>query len=81
MNEMTRRVAYAIAEAEDSFMGKPIDYEEVAEKAILALRHPSDDMLEVVAELPQQHNRLDMWCAMIDVALGRLVKVEEDEIS
>lgn len=81
MNEMTRKVAYAIAEAEDSFMGNPIDYEEVAEKAILALRHPSDDMLEVVAELPQQHNRLDMWCAMIDVALGRLVKVEEDEIN
>ena len=42
----------------------------------MAMRHPTDEMLKVVSELPQYHNSMDMWCAMIDVALGRIVLAE-----
>ena len=46
----------------------------------MALRTPTDEMMRVFEALPQHHNRLDMWCAMIDVALGRIALVEaEDE--
>jgi hypothetical protein len=74
------KVAEAIEKAQVSFGTYPTPYEYVAEKAITALRTPTDEMMRVFEALPQHHNRLDMWCAMIDVALGRIALVEaEDE--
>ena len=70
-------VAKAISQAQETFGTYPVPPEFLAERAILAMRYPTDDMMKVFAALPQQHNRLDMWCAMIDVALGRVKLVEE----
>ena len=66
-------VAHAITDAQEKFGTYPVPAEFIAERAILAMRHPTDEMMAVFTALPQHHNRLDMWCAMIDVALGRLV--------
>ena len=60
-----------------SKMGQSVPSKFLAERAILAMRNPTDEMMQVFAALPQHHNRLDMWCAMIDVALGRIKLVEE----
>jgi len=74
------KVSLAIESAHQKMekLGMPVEYEILAAEAMLALRNPTDDMLEVVGELPQQHNRLDMWCAMMDVALGRIELAEEE---
>lgn len=72
------RVANSIQHAIDTFGTYPIPPQFLAERAILALRCPPDDMMQAFNALPQYHNRLDMWCAMIDVALGRLVLSEEE---
>ena len=73
------RVAEAIRRAASVENGGLINYQLLAEQAIMAMRQPTDEMLEVVGMLPRHHNRLDMWCAMIDVALGRIVLADEDE--
>lgn len=73
MSDMIKKMADAIEIA-----GVYGGYNEMAENALIALRNPSDDMIEVFSALPRQHNRLDMWCAMIDVALGRLELVKGD---
>ena len=70
-------VAKAITNAQEVFGTYPVPPEFIAERAILAMRHPTDEMMQVFTALPQHHNRLDMWCAMIDVALGRIQLVEE----
>jgi len=74
------KVSLAIESAHQKMekLGMPLEYEILAAEAMLALRNPTDDMLAVVGELPQHHNRLDMWCAMMDVALGR-IDFEEEE--
>jgi hypothetical protein len=72
-------VAEAIRRAASVENGGLINYHLLAEQAIMAMRQPTDEMLEVVGMLPRHHNRLDMWCAMIDVALGRIVLADEDE--
>lgn len=72
------RVAEAIKRAASVENGGLINYHLLAEQAIVAMRQPTDEMLEVVGMLPRHHNRLDMWCAMIDVALGRIV-IEKGE--
>lgn len=79
--EQVEKVAEAIKRAASVENGGLINYRLLAEQAIVAMRQPTDEMLEVVGMLPQQHNRLDMWCAMIDVAMGKikLVKGDEDE--
>lgn len=79
--EQVDKVAYAIMKAHEGLMsnGTPILYDHLAEQAIIAMRQPTDEMLEVVAELPTHHNRLDMWCAMVDVALGRIKLAKGDE--
>lgn len=69
-------VAKAIDSAHHTF-GHSVPSDFLAERAILAMRNPTDDMMQVFAALPQHHNRLDMWCAMIDVALGRIKLVDE----
>jgi len=78
--EQVDKVAHAIMKAHEGLQSNdmPILYDHLAEQAIMAMRHPTDEMLEVVAELPIQHNRLDMWCAMVDVALGR-IKLSQGE--
>lgn len=73
------RVAEAIRRAASVENGGLINYHLLAEQAIMAMRQPTDEMLEVVGMLPQHHNRLDMWCAMIDVALGKIVLADEAE--
>ena len=73
------QVADAIEKARDTFGTYPVPQEFLAERAIMALRTPSDEMMRAFDALPQYHNRLDMWCAMIDVALGRLVLAEETD--
>lgn len=71
------KVAHAIMKADEQFSGlEPRLYDFLAEQAIMAMRQPTDEMLEAIEVLPRTHNRLDMWCAMIDVALGRLVLCE-----
>lgn len=70
--EQVEKVAEAIKRAASVENGGLINYHLLAEQAVVAMRQPTDEMLEVVAELPVHHNRLDMWCAMIDVALGRI---------
>lgn len=60
-----------------SKMGQSVPSKFLAERAILAMRNPTDEMMRVFTALPQHHNRLDMWCAMIDVALGRIKLAEE----
>jgi len=65
--------------ADEQFTGiEPRFYDFLAEQAIIAMRQPTQEMLEAVEALPRSHNRLDMWCAMIDVALGRLVLADGD---
>lgn len=73
------KVSDAIEKAQSSFDTYPVPFDYVAYQAIMALRNPTDEMLEVFEMLPKHHNRLDMWCAMIDVALGRLKIVETEE--
>jgi hypothetical protein len=75
------KVTYELAEAHKELQSNdmPLMYDFLAERAILALRTPSEEMMQVFDALPLYHNRLDMWCAMIDVALGRLKIVEEKE--
>ena len=73
------RVAEAIRRAASVENGGLINYHLLAEQAIMAMRQPTDEMLEVVGMLPLHHNRLDMWCAMVDVALGRIKLVKGDE--
>lgn len=73
------RVAEAIRRAASVENGGLINYHLLAERAIMAMRQPTDEMLEVVGMLPRHHNRLDMWCAMIDVALGKIVLADEVE--
>lgn len=70
-------VAKAISHAQETFGTYPVPPEFLAERAILAMRYPTDEMMQVFAALPQHHNRLDMWCAMIDVALGRIKLADE----
>lgn len=79
--EQVDKVAYAIMKAHEGLQSNdmPIFYDHLAEQAITAMRQPTDEMLEVVAELPVHHNRLDMWCAMIDVALGRIKLAKGEE--
>jgi len=73
------KVAHAIMKADEQFSGmEPKFYDFLAEQAIIAMRQPTEEMLEAVDALPRSHNRLDMWCAMIDVALGRLVLEKGD---
>ena len=73
------KVAHAIMKADEQFTGiEPRFYDFLAEQAIIAMRQPTQEMLEAVEALPRSHNRLDMWCAMIDVALGRLVLADGD---
>jgi hypothetical protein len=81
MDNLHERVGLAIYEAIKRFEEQDLemsvsDYSEVARQAICAMRHPSADMMEVIQHLPKYHNRMDMWCAMIDVALGRIVLKE-----
>jgi len=75
------KVTHALVDAHEELNGNkmPLMYDFLAERAILALRTPSEEMMEVFDALPLYHNRLDMWCAMIDVALGRLKFVETEE--
>tara|TARA_S200002703_G_scaffold156833_2_gene163314 strand:+ start:208 stop:474 length:267 start_codon:yes stop_codon:yes gene_type:complete len=75
------KVTYELVEAHKELQSNdmPLMYDFLAERAILALRTPSEEMMQVFDALPLYHNRLDMWCAMIDVALGRLKIVEEKE--
>jgi len=75
------KVALSIMKAHEHLQSNemPVMYDFIAEQAIIAMREPTPQMLEVVDMLPRHHNRLDMWCAMIDVALGRIVKAEETE--
>lgn len=73
------RVAEAIRRAASVENGGLINYHLLAEQAIMAMRQPTDEMMEVVGMLPRHHNRLDMWCAMIDVALGKIVLADEVE--
>ena len=75
------KVTYELIEAHKELQSNdmPLMYDFLAERAILALRTPSEEMMQVFDALPLYHNRLDMWCAMIDVALGRLKIVEEKE--
>ena len=79
--EQVDKVAEALmsAHAELQSNDMPLMYDFLAERAMMAMRQPTDEMLEVVAELPRHHNRLDMWCAMIDVAMGRIKLVKGDE--
>jgi hypothetical protein len=77
--EQVDKVAEAIRRAASVENGGLINYDHLAEQAIIAMRQPTDEMLEVVTELPVHHNRLDMWCAMVDVALGRIKLVKGDE--
>ena len=77
--EQVDKVAEAIRRAASVENGGLISYDHLAEQAIIAMRQPTDEMLEIVAELPIHHNRLDMWCAMVDVALGRIKLVKGDE--
>lgn len=90
MTTAVHNVAYAIMKSIEKFNGvgedgvrSLVDYAVVAEHAISALRTPTDEMMEVISALPQYHNSLDQWCAMIDVALGRIVLAEpkdEEEV-
>jgi len=75
------RVTHALIDAHEELQSNemPLMYDFLAGRAIIALRTPSDEMMEVFDALPLYHNRLDMWCAMIDVALGRLKLVETEE--
>jgi hypothetical protein len=75
--ETLNKVAHAIADAEDTFMDNPIDYEDVAEAALKALRTPSDDMMRVLEGMTPYRNNLDLWVAMIDAAMGRAVNEAE----
>ena len=77
--EQVEKVAEAIKRAASVENGGLINYHLLAEQAVVAMRQPTDEMLEVVAELPVHHNRLDMWCAMIDVALGRIKLAKGEE--
>ena len=81
MTTAINNVSYAIQKGMEKFsadgVNLSVDYQLVAEQAIAALRHPTDDMMEVITALPQYHNRMDMWCAMIDVALGRIILADE----
>ena len=80
MTEQIDKVAEAIMNGhEECNTNGILFYDLLAERAIMAMRQPTDEMLAVVAELPPTHNRLDMWCAMIDVALGRIKLAEGDE--
>ena len=83
MTTAINNVSYAIQKGMAKFssdgVNLSVDYQLVAEQAIAALRHPTDDMMEVISALPQYHNRMDMWCAMIDVALGRIVLAENPD--
>ncbi len=75
--ETINKVAHAIADAEDTFMDNPIDYGDVAEAALKALRTPSDDMIKVLEGMTPYRNNLDLWVAMIDAAMGREVHESE----
>lgn len=79
--EQVDKVAEALMSAHSELQSNdmPLMYDFLAERAMMAMRQPTDEMLEAVAELPRHHNRLDMWCAMIDVAMGRLKLVKGDE--
>ena len=83
MTTAINNVSYAIQKGMAKFsadgVNLSVDYQLVAEQAIAALRHPTDDMMEVISALPQYHNRMDMWCVMIDVALGRIVLAENPD--
>lgn len=83
MTTAINNVSYAIQNGMAKFsadgVNLSVDYHLVAEQAIAALRHPTDDMMEVITALPTYHNRMDMWCAMIDVALGRIVLAERPD--
>ena len=76
--ETLNKVAHAIADAEDTFMDNPIDYEDVAEAALKALRTPSDDMMKVLEGMTPYRNNRDLWVAMIDAAMGRAVNDEKE---
>jgi len=77
MTKQIDKVAEAIMCAhEECNTNGVLFYDLLAERAIMAMRNPTDEMLKVVSELPQYHNSMDMWCAMIDVALGRIVLAE-----
>ena len=55
------------------------DYNDVARAAIRAMRNPTDDVVDVAQHLPRHHNMIDMWCSIIDIALGkRVVETEND---
>lgn len=78
--EQLQKVAFALMKADEEFSdGSPRMYDFLAEQAIMAMRQPTDEMLQIVGKLPPTHNRLDMWCAMIDVALGRLTIAERKD--